>query len=363
MTEAPSRGAARHPLAQAAEGRGKGVPRAKIADGYTISRVIKGGWQLAGGHGEVSREAAIDDMAAYVAAGIDTFDCADIYSGVEDLIGTFLRRTDADVKVHTKFVPDLDLLPVLDRAHVARIIDRSRARLGRERLDLVQFHWWDYAIPGWIEAARLLADLQRGGKIRLIGGTNFDTAHTRALLDAGVPLATMQVQYSLLDDRPARGLASLCAERGMKLLCYGTVAGGFLSERWLGKPEPREPLANRSLTKYKLIIEDAGGWEWFQALLRALEGIARRHGTSIAAVAGRTVLDFPEVAAVIVGVHRGAHLAEHGALCGIPLDASDRAAIDAVLRQRVPLAGDVYALERDRTGRHGRIMKYNLGNT
>ncbi len=346
------------------EGRGEGVARIELRPGYVISRVIKGGWQLAGGHGEVSRDAAIADMAAYVAAGITTFDCADIYTGVEELIGAYLRSAEAaDVKVHTKFVPDLDLLPRITRADVARIIDRSRARLGRDRLDLVQFHWWDYDIPRWLDTALLLKELQHEGKINLIGGTNFDTAHAAALLDAGVDLASVQVQYSLLDDRPARGLAALAQARGMKLLCYGTVAGGFLSDRWLGVAEPREPLPNRSLTKYKLIIDDAGGWDWFQALLRALDGVARRHGTDIAAVASRAVLDFPAVAAVIVGVSRGAHLAAHAGLCRIPLDDADRAAIGAVLAQRRPIEGDVYALERDRAGRHGRIMKYNLGNT
>ena len=91
--------------------------------------------------------------------------------------------------------------------------------------------------------------------------------------------------------------------------------------------------------------------------------MARRHDTGIAAIASRCVLDFPSVAAVIIGVQRGAHLAEHAALCAIKLDDADRAAIDAVLAQRRKLDGDVYALERDRAGRHGRIMKYNLGNS
>ena len=334
----------------------------ELRPGYVISRVIKGGWHLAGGHGEVAHAHAMADMAAYVAAGITTFDCADIYTGVESLIGDWLRDAPAAdrtrVRVHTKFVPDLDILPRIDRAQVARIIDRSRTRLGRERLDLVQFHWWDYDIPRWLDTALWLRELQREGAIELLGGTNFDTAHVAALLAAGIDLATMQVQFSLLDDRPLRGLATL----GPKLLCYGTVAGGFLSDRWLGQPEPAGPLANRSLTKYKLIIDDAGGWDWFQALLRTLAAVGRRHGADIAAVASRCVLEFPAVAAVIIGVARGAHLASHAALCDLRLDATDHAAIDAVLAQRRPLEGDVYALERDRTGRHGRIMHYNLGN-
>ena len=61
----------------------------------------------------------------------------------------------------------------------------------------------------------------------------------------------------------------------MKLLCYGTVAGGFLSERWLGIPEPQEPFANRSLVKYKLIIDDFGGWDLFKELLRTLVALGQ----------------------------------------------------------------------------------------
>jgi aryl-alcohol dehydrogenase-like predicted oxidoreductase len=81
----------------------------------------------------------------------------------------------------------------------------------------------------------------------------------------------------------------------------------------------------------------------------------------IAGVACRYVLDQPHVAAVIVGVRNGAHLAAHRRLFDFALDEADRTAIATVLAQRTPLQGDVYELERDRHGRHGRIMKYDLG--
>jgi aryl-alcohol dehydrogenase-like predicted oxidoreductase len=342
------------------------IETAELRPGYRIARLIKGGWQLAGGHGAIDRAAARADMTAYVDAGFTTFDCADIYTGVEDLIGQFRGslppETLARLKVHTKFVPDLHVLPTLSREDVTRVIDRSLQRLRMQRLDLVQFCWWDYAVARDVQAALWLKDLQAAGKIDLIGATNFDAAHTAALFAAGVQVATMQVQYSLLDDRPARGMSALCAQHGMKLLCYGTVAGGFLGDRWLGQPEPAEPLENRSLTKYKLIIEDCGGWDWFQALLRVLAGIGRKHGCGIGSVASRYVLGLPHVAAAIVGVRSRAHLPEHRNLFAFALDAVDEAAIAAVLAQRLALPGDVYTLERDRTGRHGRIMKYNLGN-
>ncbi len=338
------------------------VERTELAPGYAISRLIRGGWQLAGGHGAIERGRAIADMRAFLDAGIATFDCADIYTGVEEMIGEFragLAPSERDrLKVHTKFVPDWSALAGLDLPYVERIIDRSLKRLRAERLDLVQFHWWDYGTPGLERAAGHLAELQRRGKIRLVGGTNFDTPHTAAMLDAGVEVVSMQVQYSLLDRRPAGPLSRLCAERGVGLLCYGTVAGGFLSARWFGQPDPAEPLPNRSLVKYRLMIEEFGGWDAFQALLRVLDGIGRRHGVSISAVATRWVLDQPHVAGAIVGARYAEHLPDNLSVFRFSLDAEDHAALDAVMRPGP--AGDTYALERDRDGPHGRIMKYEL---
>jgi aryl-alcohol dehydrogenase-like predicted oxidoreductase len=330
----------------------------ELAPGYTIPRIIRGGWQLAGGHGDVDRERAIDDMAQFVAAGIDTFDCADIYTGVEEIIGEY-RRRDPSLQVHTKFVPDLDDLPRVDEAYVRRINERSRQRLNATALDLVQFHWWDYDVPGMVRVAQLLAGLQREGTVRHVGGTNFDTPHAAQMLDAGVPLVSMQVQYSLLDRRPAGALAALCAQSGMRLLCYGTIAGGFLTGRWLGAPEPQD-ITNRSLIKYKLVIDDFGGWAAFQRLLQVLQRIGDRHGVGLSAVATRWVLDQPHVAAAIVGARYAAHLPEHLQVFGFSLDANDMDAIDAVLSECPGPQGDTYSLERDRAGRHGRIMKYNL---
>jgi aryl-alcohol dehydrogenase-like predicted oxidoreductase len=344
------------------------VESIELAPGYRISRLLRGGWQLAGGHGPVETERALADMAAFVEAGVTTFDCADIYTGVEDMIGRFRERmlalhgseALAGFKVHTKFVPDWDDLARVDRDYVRRIVDRSLQRLRMERLDLVQLHWWNYEVPGAVDAALVLRDLRDEGKIDLVGGTNFDAPQTRALLDQGVPLASMQVQYSLLDQRPEHAMTALCAERGIKLLCYGTVAGGFLSERWLGAPEPREPLANRSLMKYKLIIDDFGDWRLFQELLSTLCEIGRKHGVSLTAVATRWVLDRPHVAGAIIGARYADHLRDNISVFTFALDRTDRAAIDAVLARRTGPVGDVYTLERDREGRHGRIMNYNL---
>jgi len=268
------------------------IPTLELRPGYRISRIIRGGWQLAGGHGAIDREEAIADLAAFCEAGIFTFDCADIYTGVEELIGAFRLRYAAahgldalaKVKVQTKLVPDLEALPDLSRAYVRNIVEQSLRRLRMEVLDLVQFHWWDYAVPGLIDAVSWLDELRREGKLRHIGGTNFDTPHMLAIIEAGIPLVSMQVQYSLLDARAEHRMVEAALRHDVSLLCYGSVAGGFLGDAWLGKPEPAHPLENRSLTKYKLVIDDFGGWELFQALLRTLRRIADRHGVDIATV-------------------------------------------------------------------------------
>ncbi len=339
------------------------VPRVRLSGQYEISRVIKGGWQLSGDHGPVDAEHADGDMAAFVTAGITTFDCADIYAGVEELIGSFRVRHPAlaaRTQIHTKFVPDLASLGRVDDSYVERIVDRSLRRLHLDTLDVVQFHWWDYSIRGYVEAAMMLDRLRVKGKIARIGVTNFDLPHLLELLDAGVPIVAHQLQYSLLDGRAENGMAQACALRGIGLLCYGTVAGGFLSDRWLGQPEPLQSFGNRSLTKYKLIIDDFGGWELFQELLRALRRIADKHSCDIATIASRAVLERPGVAAVIVGATNASHVASNARIGRVTLDEDDCAAIDAILLRRSGPDGDVFTLERDRRGRHGRIMKYNL---
>jgi aryl-alcohol dehydrogenase-like predicted oxidoreductase len=112
--------------------------------------------------------------------------------------------------------------------------------------------------------------------------------------------------------------------------------------------------------KYRLIIEEFGGWELFQRLLTAVARIARRHDTSVGSVALRWVLDQPMVAAAIVGARHVSHLRSTIAALSLALTAEDRAGLDAVLADSVGPLGDVYALEREKGGQHAAIMRYNL---
>jgi diketogulonate reductase-like aldo/keto reductase len=213
-------------------------------------------------------------------------------------------------------------------------------------LDLLQFHWWDYADRRYLDALAHLADLRGAGQIRHLGLTNFDTAHVQQIVEAGVPVVSNQVQFSLIDRRPERGMAPFCREHGIGLLAYGTVCGGLLSDRYLGQPEPdRGALATASLRKYKQMIDAWGGWELFQELLRAAREVADRHRTSIAGVAIGWVLDRPAVKGAILGVRLGVsdNRRDNARVLELALDAHDVGRLKDV-HGRVGRPGN-YALE------------------
>lgn len=342
------------------------VDRHDLTPEYSISRLIHGGWQFSAGHrlSQSALDDAIDVLEASAELGVTTFDCADIYTGVEELYGRFLRRwattsNDAAIQIHTKFVPDWSDLPRVDRSYVRGIIERSLSRLGVERLDLVQYYWWRDEIPGFEEAAGVLDELRGEGKIRHVAVTNLDEPRVRRLDSVGVSPISNQVQYSLLDRRPAGPLSSHCVVSGMKLLCFGALAGGFLTDRWLGVAEPDE-YVNRSLVKYRLIIDEFGGWSAFQSLLETMAAIGTRHGVETSAVAIRWVLDQPHVGAVVSGGTRVGQMARNVAAFGFDLSEEDREALRVHLDRAPGPRGDVFELERDRDGPHGRIMKYDL---
>src|SRR5437016_303522 len=231
-----------------------------------ICRLLNGMWQVSGAHGRIDPQAALQNMFDYYDAGFTTFDLADHYGPAEDFVGEFRRRLCAargdaalaGVQAFTKWVPDPG---PMTRAIVEEAIDVSRRRMDVPALDLLQFHWWDYGDRRYLDALRHLADLCAAGTIRHLGLTNFDTDHLEEIIDCGIPVVSNQVQYSLVDQRPQVAMSELCRAHGIHLLTYGTVAGGLLSERYLGVAEPtRGQLTTASLQKYKRMIDAWGGW-------------------------------------------------------------------------------------------------------
>jgi aryl-alcohol dehydrogenase-like predicted oxidoreductase len=257
-------------------------PRTELADGLEISRLVCGLWQVADMEKDgitLDPDLAANHLEAYAADGIDSFDMADHYGSAEIITGRLLRRRLARRPIaFTKWCPEPGPMT------------RDISRRGVSSIDLPQFHWWSLDHPAWLDALHEMKAMQQEGLIRAIGVTNFDAAHLALALADGIPIATNQVSFSMVDRRAAGDLSALCQSSGVRLLAYGTLCGGFLSERWLGKAEPRE-ISDWSKSKYKRFIDAGGGWEKFQALLSSAHDIARKHGVSISNVATHWVAE------------------------------------------------------------------------
>jgi len=335
-----------------------------------LPRIIIGCWQLL--ERDASRANAVATLTAYADAGFTAFDTADIYGPSESILGDFRAAYagTAPLRFFTKYVTS-----DASRENAVAVNRQSRRALGVDALDLVQFHWWDFGDARYVDAARELVQLRAAGKIVAVAACNFDAPHLRHLLDAGVPLVANQVQYSLLDRRPENGVVALASERGLQLTCFGAVAGGWLSDAFLGAPEPshREVRGftvsrrmsraarvaralffsrDRALVRYKASLDQwaRGDWALFQDLLAALRAVGDDlGGASIAAVAVAWVLDALDRTcggSVILGVRDAAHVADAVVARDLRLGDGHRAHINAVLARGAPPEGDIWSRER-----------------
>ena len=310
----------------------------QLASNLRICRILNGMWQVAGGHGTIDHNLALADMLRYHDAGFTSWDMADIYGPAEDFIGEFRRLLSTlkgneeieRIQSLTKWVPQPGKIT---RSMVNENIEKSLRRMNVGTLDLLQFHWWDYNNPYYIDALKYLSDLKDKGIIKHIGLTNFDTEHMQIIMDSGSRIISNQVQFSIIDRRPEVKMLSFCQRHNVSLLAYGSICGGLISERYLAKTEPSNVELNTlSLRKYKKMIDAWGGWNLFQDLLTSLKRVGQKHGVSIANVATSYILKKPQVAGVIIGARLGIveHISDNTQAFGFILDKSDQDEIDSV---------------------------------
>jgi aryl-alcohol dehydrogenase-like predicted oxidoreductase len=214
--------------------------RLQFTPDLNICRTLNGMWQVSGAHGRIDPKAAIQSMFKYFDAGFTTWDLADHYGPAEDFIGEFRRQLIAtrgeealsNIQAFTKWVPR----PArMTRELVEENINISLRRMGVESLDLMQFHWWEYRDKNYLDALKYMAELQAEGKIKHLALTNFDTEHLQIITEAGIKIVSNQVQFSLVDRRPEVNMIPFCQQHDIKLFTYGTICGGLLSEKYLGK--------------------------------------------------------------------------------------------------------------------------------
>ena len=316
----------------------------ELAPGLTICRALTGLWQIADLERDgkkIDPNSAAEEMNKYAEAGFTTFDMADHYGSAEEISGVF-RKTYGEKKAQlfTKWVPSPGNIT---KSQVRAAVQLALSRMQSEQIDLMQFHAWDYAHPSWVDCLFWLQELKEEGLIQHLGLTNFDSAHLELVANSGIKVVSNQVCFSLLDQRAAGKMTDICRENNIKLLAFGTVAGGFLSEKWLGKPEPQ---LNESLTwsqmKYKRFIDVSGGWKTFQDLLQTLSMIAKKHEVGIANIASSYILNQPAVAGVIIGARLGKseHIQDTEALFSFQLDEKDISRIKDAIQGFAKIPGD-----------------------
>jgi aryl-alcohol dehydrogenase-like predicted oxidoreductase/enamine deaminase RidA (YjgF/YER057c/UK114 family) len=326
--------------------------RVQLSPGLDIPRIVTGLWQLADmeRHGAVDPDRAAEALADYVADGFDAFDMADHYGPAEDVVGRYMDRLRSKhiqqppngrrPVFFTKWVPyPGPMTPRVVREGVGRALERMKL----DRIDLMQFHWWMFEHPAYLDALAELAAMRNEGKLSHVGLTNFDAGHLRLVYRNGIPVSTNQVSFSLLDRRAAGRLTKYCLRSGVRILAYGTLAGGFLTDRWLGKPEPTSAdIPDWSKSKYKRFIDEIGGWPVLQSILSAAARVGRRHGVSVANVATRWVLEQPAVAAAIVGARLGEseHRKDNLRVFAFALDEEDHEYLNLALAKAKPVPGD-----------------------
>lgn len=325
--------------------------RLQFTSDLNISRILNGMWQVSGAHGGINPKAAIQSMFEYMDAGFTTWDLADHYGPAEDFIGEFRRQVAAsrgeealsNIQAFTKWVPRPGKMT---KQIVEENIDISLRRMNMEALDLMQFHWWQYQDKNYLDALKYMMELQVEGKIKHLALTNFDTEHLQIILESGIKIVSNQVQFSLLDRRPEVKMIEFCQQNDIKLFTYGSLCGGFLSEKYLGRLEPKLlKLNTASLRKYYNTIKTWGSWQLFQKLLSTLKQIADKHHVSIANVAVGYILNKPSVGGVIVGTKLSIsqHIKDNSKVFKFTPDDDDLNKIDAISNQ----SRDLYQLIGD----------------
>lgn len=316
-----------------------------LAKNLEISRIITGLWQIA----DMERDGKTLDpvataafMEPYVVDGFTTFDMADHYGSSEIITGTFKNTNPLgnQVQLFTKWVPEPGDITLAD---VRTATQTALDRMQQTSVDLMQFHAWNYPDPSWLDGLFHLKQLQEEGLIKHIGVTNFDAAHLRIACASGIPIVSNQICHSLLDQRAATEMTDVCTEYDVKLLAFGTLAGGFLTDKWLNKDEPTETeLTTWSQMKYKRFIDAAGGWDNYQNVLSATKKVADKHGVSVANIASRYILENPNVAAVIVGARLGErnHIQDNKKILAIDLSAEDINTIKEAQKMLLPIPGN-----------------------
>ena len=271
---------------------------------------------------EADEEASFEIMDAYVAAGGNFFDTANVYSQgkSEEIIGRWLKARPTEAKqivVATKGRFPTGQGPNdigLSRRHLGRALDDSLRRLGVEQIDLYQMHAWDPLTP-IEETLRFLDDSVRSGKIAYYGFSNYlGWQLTKAVLTARMsgfaPPVTLQPQYNLLARDIEHEIVPAALDAGIGLLPWSPIGGGWLTGKYKRDVMPtgaNRVADNPTRGSETYATKNANEHTW--RVIGAVEEAANAMGATMAQVALSWVVDRPAVTSVILGARTREQLA------------------------------------------------------
>lgn len=268
--------------------------------------------------------------------GINFFDTADVYGqdGLsERVIGNWFeeRGRRDDVVLATKFRFKMGEPPNntgASRHRIMRCVEDSLRRLKTDRIDLYQIHMQDITCPEE-ETLRALDDLVRQGKVLYIGASNYAAyrlANSQWISDTKnlERFVSLQAQYSLVVRDLEREHVPLCRERGMGILPWSPLAGGFLSGKYQqGQSAPKGSRLAKWESRYQG-FDNERNWK----ILAALEGVAKAVDASPSGVALAWLLTKPQVSSVLFGARSVAQLDDNAAAAAIELSEEHVAKLD-----------------------------------
>lgn len=279
---------------------------------------------------DVATARAVVDRA--IDLGITLFDTADVYGNgtSESFLGETIGKRRSQVAIATKF--GWGSPSGASRRTIAHTVEASLKRLRTDYIDLYQVHYPDPNTP-IEETLRALDDLVRDGKVRAIGCSNFSASQVSAALDTSgrtgtAVFVTCQDEYSLLMRKIEDDLMPLMLKRGMTLLPYAPLGGGFLSGKYLrGKPLPKDARLAYSSHHATEVINERN---WNMA--DRLREFAARIGVSMLDVAFGWLLANPVTASVIAGAMTPEQIEMNARAAAARLSADDVAELNRITR-------------------------------
>jgi aryl-alcohol dehydrogenase-like predicted oxidoreductase len=299
---------------------------------------------------EADEETSHAILEAYVAAGGNFLDTADVYSAgaSEEILGSWLAANPADAKqlvLATKARFPMGAGPNdlgTSRRHLRTALEDSLRRLGVEHIDLYQLHAWDPLTP-LDETLRFLDDAVRSGKIGYYGFSNFTGWQlTKAVMLAerhgwALPV-TLQPQYNLLVRGIEHEIVPAALDAGIGLLPWSPLGGGWLSGKYRRDVPPtgltrlgENP--ERGMEAWKQRNASERTWR----VLGAVTEIADAHGVSPSQVALAWLGAQPAVTSVILGARSVEQLRDNLGAVTLQLEAAE---LERLTEVSAPVAED-----------------------